>query len=124
MANLQQYTQGIPYVDGAALTEATSVRVRRATNSQPVNTIAKGYAGESPGAGMIEIDVENAVPSLAFELNPGKFMKNLATCEFTLFAGNATLTVKGFIVEDSFQAGVNAASGLSFTFRAPFEDWT
>lgn len=123
MANLQLYTTANVFVNGAILAEEVGVRVRRSTGSQPVTTVAKGYAGESPGAGMIEIEVENAVPSADFELNPGPFMKNLTACEISLYGAGHTLSVRGFIVEDSFGHSVSNPSNLSFTFRGPFSDW-
>lgn len=123
MANLQLYTLASVYVDGRLLTEEGSVQVKRMTNSQPVTTVAKGYAGESPGAATIEITVDNAVPSRDFELNPDAYMATLKSAEITLFAAGKTLTVKGYIVEDTFSHSTNNPSGLSFTFRGPFESW-
>ena len=62
---VQLYTLAYVTVENALLTEEASVTVNRATNSQVVNTVAKGYAGESPGAATTEIQVTNAVPAIA-----------------------------------------------------------
>lgn len=124
---LQRYALCNVFVAGIGiLAEEVSCRLKRSTNSQAVATVAKGYAGESPGAAMIEIEVDNAVPSADFELNPGRFMTNLSTAEvtFAFSTGGPHLTVKGFIVEDSFSHSVNNASSLSFTFRGPYTDWS
>jgi hypothetical protein len=123
MADLQQYTKALVYIDGGLLSEEATVTVRRNTGSQPVKTTAKGYAGESPGAAMTELDVENAVPSADFELDPGKYMANLDTAEVTIFAAGRTLTTKGTIFSDNFAHGVETAAKLSFNFRGAFAQW-
>jgi hypothetical protein len=124
MANLQLYTAAYVYVDGALLAEEASVTVNRATNSQPVSTVAKGYAGESPGAPTVEISVDNAVPAAGFEFNPGGKMEGLREVEFTVFAAEQTMTFKGFITSDTFNHAINAESKLSFTARGSFSDWS
>lgn len=122
-SSLQLYTAASVYVNGSLLAEEASVQVKRATNSQQVITVAKGYAGESPGAAMCEVTVESAVPADDFELNPGKFMSELAVVEFTIFAAGNTLTFKGFVTEDNFSHAANSESKLSFSARGSFADW-
>lgn len=122
-SNLQLYTNASVYVNGGLLAEEASVQVSRATNSQQVITVAKGYAGESPGAAMCEITVESAVPADDFELNPGKFMGENQIVEFTVFAAGNTLTFKGFIISDNFSHAANTESKLSFQARGSFADW-
>jgi hypothetical protein len=123
-SNLQLYTAGFVYVNGSLLAEEASVTVSRATNSQQIITVAKGYSGESPGAAMCEITVESVVPAADFELNPGKFMGDLKVCEFTIFAAGNTLTFKGFIISDNFSHAANSESKLSFQARGNFADWS
>lgn len=118
-----RYTEAYVYIDGRLLAEEASLTISRATNSQAVNTVAKGYGGESPGAASIEISVESAVPSADFDLNPGSFMQTLKPVELTVFAAGKTLTSKGFIISDSFTHGVNTAASISFQFRGSFQDW-
>lgn len=123
MAGLQLYTLAYVLVNGAILTEEASVTVNRATNSQAVNTTAKGYAGESPGAPNCEIQISSAVPSADFELDPGKFMKALTQVEIGVLVAGKLLTTKGFIVSDSFKHSVNSESMLDFSFRGPFPEY-
>lgn len=123
MSSLNLYTLAYVLVDGAILTEHASVSVSRATNSQVVNTVAKGYAGESPGAASVEIQVSSAVPSSDFELNPGKYMKALKEVEIGVLVAGKQLTARGFIVSDSFKHSVNNESTLEFTFRGGFVDY-
>lgn len=125
MSEFQLYAQAAVLVDGLFLTQESSVQVQRTTNSQAVNTVALGYAGESPGAPMVEITVSSAVPSADFELNPGKFMKRLQECEIGILGpGGKQLTARGFIISDNFQHAVNSASSLEFSFRGKMVDWT
>ncbi len=124
MANLQQYSLAFVNVNGALLSEEASVTVSRSTGSQPVHTVAKGYAGESPGAAVVEIDVSNAVPSADFEFNPGKFMSTLKDVEIGVVVAGKVLVAKGFIISDSFKHSVNAESMLEFKFRGQFADYS
>lgn len=124
VSNLQLYSLANVYVNGSLLAEEASMSVDRATNSQIVNTVAKGYAGESPGAAMTELSVDSAVPAADFELNPGKFMGSLQVVEFTSFVAGRTLTFKGFMISDNFKHAVNSQSMLSFKARGSFSDWT
>lgn len=121
---LQLYTLAAIYVNGALLSEESSVGIDRDTNAQQVLTVAKGFAGLSPGAQMTMINVDNAVPSADFELNPDKFMKGLAVVEITVFAAGRTLTTKGFVIKDNFQHAVNSDSKLSFSFIGEPSTWT
>lgn len=123
MPALQLYTLAYVLVDGAILTEEASVTVNRATNSQAVNTVAKGYAGESPGAASVEIQVSSAVPSADFELDPGRFMKSLKDVEIGILVAGRQMTVRGFIISDSFKHSVNSESMLDFTFRGGFSEY-
>jgi hypothetical protein len=103
----------------------------RKTNSQAVLTTILGYAGESPGAPMCEVEITNAVPSAGFELDPGDFMGStgdssttgLSVVTFTLFVANKVLAFKGFIIEDSFSHAVNSEAKLQFKARGEFALW-
>ena len=123
MANVQNYTKAVVYINGALLTEESNVTVKRESGGNAVKTVAKGYAGRSPGAPMTMITVKNAVPSADFELNPGAFINNSESCEISIFAAGRTLTVEGFIIDDNFQHGVDAAAELEFNFEGGPSDW-
>lgn len=120
MSNVQLYTLAYCTVNGKLLTEEASLTVNRATNSQPVNTVAKGYSGESPGAPTVEIQVTNAVPAADFELDAGGFMEALIPCEMGVIVAGKQMMAKGFIVSDSFKHSVNSESNYDFTFRGGF----
>lgn len=123
MANVQTYSKALVLLNGTLLAEEASVSVRRSTGAQKVMTTAKGWAGMSLGAPMIEIDVSSAVPSADFEVDPGRFMKTLEIVELTVVAAGKQLTSKGIINEDSFKHSVNAESTLEFKFEGQYADW-
>jgi hypothetical protein len=119
----EQYSNAAVYVRGALLLEATGITVTRRTNAQPQVTLAKGFAGMSPGAPTMEIQVTNALPAVGIEYDPGEIMQLLSTESITVFAGNGSLTATGFITEDSFKKAVNSEATLDFTMMCGFEQW-
>lgn len=111
------------YLDGAKATEETSVKLNADSKAQVIDTVAKGFAGVSPGSKMITITVDNAVPSAGFEFDPSSHVGTLKVVELTLFAAGQTLTTKGFITSYSFQHSANSPSSLSFEFVGEFAEW-
>jgi hypothetical protein len=123
MAN-QLYTNAFVSIDGAVLLQEASVSVSRATGSQPVITAPLGYAGESPGASTMEVDVTNAVPTADFEFDAGAKMKSLKEVELTIYAAGKRLVSKGVIVADTFKHAANSESTYEFKFRGAFAEWS
>lgn len=127
-----KYAYATIIIDGVGvLSEEASISLDRTTNSQPVMTVVKGYTGESPGAPMVELSVDSAVPSTGFELDPGLYMAALSLnshgenpngVNFTivLSEGAVSFGFKGFIYADNFQHAVNSASKLTFRARGAF----
>lgn len=123
---LEIYTLAICYLDGGLLTEESSVTIDRDARMQEVNTVAKGFAGMSPGSPIIRIDLENGVPARDFEINPGPYFINpgdIRVAELTIFAASRRLTSKGFIIKDNFRHAVNAEARLSLNFIGSPADW-
>lgn len=119
----QLYSNVEVYFNGSKLAEAASVKLSRDSKASVVETISRGFAGMTPGAKMVSITVENAVPGADFELDPSRFIGDLAVGELTLFCANRTLTSKGFIVSDSLSYSTNSSSSLSFEFAGEFARW-
>jgi len=122
-SNVQKYTKAVVYINSNLLTEESNVTVKREDGGNAVKTVAKGYAGRSPGSPMTMITVANAVPSADFEFNPGQFINQTEEVEVTIFAAGRTLTVVGFIISDNFQHGVDNAASLEFEFEGGPSDW-
>jgi len=122
--NLQKYVLLFWTADGALLAEEKSGSIDRATNSQAVNTVAKGYAGESPGAAMSEFSVENAVPAPGFEFDAGAKMAALIpTHLYIIGPGGNQYRGECFIISDSLKHGVNQEATYSFRARGPMTLW-
>lgn len=112
------YSKAVVYVNGSLLTEESYVTIKRKNESIAVKTVAKGYAGESPGNPMTMITVRNAVPSVDFEFNPGLNIDRFEEVEVSVFAAGKTLTVVGAIIDHNFDDVAKELSNLlRFDFR-------
>ena len=112
-------------MDGALLIEEKQVSLDRSTNSQPVATVAKGYAGESPGAAMSEFVVDSAVPASGFEFDMGKKMIGLVQGHLYLLGpGGQQYKGECFVFADSLRHGVNQEASYSFRARGPMALWS
>src|SRR5579859_7807486 len=118
MASLKLYTLLYVVVGGQLLVEEQEVDMTRTTNSQPISTVANGYSGESPGAGMVEIDVQNAIPSAGFEFDAGPYMLGLIPIPIQVRGpGGKSVKGKAFIISDATRHGVNQEAKYSFKSR-------
>lgn len=118
--NYQLYSPVYATANNALLLQELSFTMSRTSNSQPVSTVALGLAGESPGAPMVEIDIDNAIPAAGIEFDAGPFIASLAPVEIACIGpGGKRCKVKGAIIKDSIKHSVNTAGAYSFTMRAP-----
>src|SRR4051812_12671270 len=123
MSDIQLYTKALVYIEGALMSEETDVSFKRTTGAQVVKTVAKGFAGVSPGAPMCEISITNGVPSADFEIDPGAYMQTLQVVEVTIFAAGRTATTKAFVMSDNFSHGVETPSKLAMELIGQFPTW-
>jgi hypothetical protein len=123
--NLGLYGYLWELVNGSLLSQEQSIQVDRATNSQPVSTVPNGYSGESPGAAMIEVTVESAVPQVTgFEFDAGASLGGLIPVQlYTLGPGGKTLKGECFIISDSIRHSVNNPMQYTFRARGPLAFW-
>jgi hypothetical protein len=119
----QLYTLIYCTADSGLLSEEASVSLDRSTGSTPAKTVAKGYAGETPGAPMCELQVSNMVPAAGIEFNAGKYMGTMTPVEMGLLSHGQQLQFKGFIVGDSIKHSAGGDAGYDFTVRGAFADW-
>jgi len=119
----QLYTQVEAYIDGAKLTEATSVNVDLDNQAQIVETLNRGFAGVSKGAARISISIANAVPAASFEYEPSAKILGLEPVELTLYAAGKSLSSKGFLMKFSMSGAVNSPSGISLEFVGEPASW-
>ena len=64
MSNLQQYSILLAVAGGTLLAEEQEIDFSRTANAVRVATVAKGFAGTSPGAPEVMVNVRGAMPSL------------------------------------------------------------
>lgn len=123
--NLSVYTLLFVTANGQLLAEEQNVTIDRTTNSQAVNTVPGSYSGESPGAGMTEVSVTNAVPAAGIEFDAGPSMAALLPAQlYVLGAGGKTYKGDCFIISDSIRHGVNQAAEYSFRARGKMALWS
>jgi hypothetical protein len=107
-----------PGGSGGLLAEEQEIDITRSTQSQAIETVLKGYAGESPGAPMQEVDIINAIPAGGFEFDAGANMIALIPVNIQLLGpGGKTNRGTGFVIKDTIRHGVNQAARYSFTVR-------
>lgn len=117
---LQRYAVGQVYVNGQLLAEQNSVSVARSTTGQSRITLHGGYAGESPGAEMIDIQVTSNFPSTYLEFDSGRFLFGSRQVEFDIIIGNQILSFLGYITSDNFAHAVNNSATISFSAKGRF----
>lgn len=112
------------YIDGALATEENKVQIERDAGNQEVVTVARGFAGVSPGAMMMRVTVTQAIPAAGFENNLGKKMAARTPVEFTAFCGGQKITQKMYVMSDSLSGGANEKSDMSFVLHGPWADFS
>jgi hypothetical protein len=123
--NLIQYTLLFSAINGQIILQANKVSVKRDTKAIPVDTLALGLAGMSPGSPQVMYEVSNAVPAGGFEFNAGVNMLGLVPAKiFIQGPGGQTLKTTCVILSDSLTQSVNAAAEYSFSALGPMVDWS
>lgn len=121
MSSIVNYALLFVTVDGQLLTEAGSVSFTRNGGGINVFTMAKNFAGVSPGANSCQVQIENAIPAAGLELDPGDAIFNYQIVEIGLIGpGGKTGITRGYIQSDSWQQSVNAEGKMSFSFFGSF----
>ncbi len=118
--DVQVYTLAFATVNGGILTQNSGIAMERTTGSQPVLTLLRGYAGESPGAGMTTISLQNVVPAVDFEFMADVFMESLTAVEIGVNVASRIMVCKGFIIKDSYKQSVNGEGQYDMDFRGGF----
>lgn len=117
------YTNCAFDVKGQRLLEASSIEVVRHGNAIDQNTLAKGWAGLSPGARKMTIKVTNGVKATGIEFDLGPFIVSLEGISITIWAANSFLTTIAIVKSDTFKKGVDQNASLEFEMDAEFAQW-
>ena len=117
------YTNAAIDMNGQRLLEASTVEIDRASGAVDQMTLAKGWAGKSPGSRKMTVKVTNGVLAAGWEFDAGGSIAALLINSFTIYAGNSFLTSTGFIISDSFKKGVDQNASYEFTIEAEYAVW-
>lgn len=123
MADLKLYSNAETYINGALLSESTSVSVEKKSGLNPVFTVNIGLAGMTQGASTAEVTIETAVPSADFELNPDGYMAVGEVVDFRMVMASRETNCKGFITDATYNHGVNDASKLTMKLLCRYSEF-
>jgi hypothetical protein len=122
VANLGLYSILVAVVNGTLLAQEQEVDFTRTSNSIAIDTVILGYAGESPGSPMLEVDIQNALPQGGFEFDAGPYIASLTPVAIQVIGpGGKVMKGDAFIISDQGRHGVNQAARYSFRMRAPLK---
>lgn len=111
-------------VENALVTECTSVEMKRMGGGQVQHTIAKRFAGISPGSSFCTMSLTMAVPAAGFEYDPGTAIDGYIPTELAVIGpGGQTAKSKGFILEDDIKHGVDQPVTHTISFIGPLPQW-
>lgn len=85
-----------------------------------MHTVAKPFAGITPGCSHVEITISNIEPSYEFESNPEKFIGSYQDIDFTIDYGDQERSFRGSITRDNFASATKSGSKLWFTASGQF----
>lgn len=114
MANLIKYTKFSLLLDGTLLAEQNSVEATHQGGFQDVITTEKGLGGFSPGAGMMTLKVDNAIPRAGVEFDYLKAVYEGTVLDVVIFRAGKKLKTKGIIKDMNEGGGADKPSILSF----------
>ena len=114
MSNAQLYTIMLGVLNGTLLAEEQEIDFKRTANAVQVDTVLKGFAGLSPGAPMLEVDITNAMPQGGFEFDAGPYIASLTPVAIQVIGpGGKVMKGDAFIVEDQGKHGVGQQARYS-----------
>jgi hypothetical protein len=105
------YAKGTLFVEGIIVMQAVEFSIDFDTNDNPVNTLALGFAGITPGAGTTAVSITSAVPRTGFEISYHKWAKERKAIEVLGYRGASSISVKGFIKTVGEKIGVDGVTG-------------
>ena len=111
--------------NGQLLVEEQEIDWNRTANAVEVDTVAKGWAGTSPGSPKIVVDVGNAMPSGGFEFDAGPYILSQTPIPFQLLGPGGKVMKGDMIIErDNGKHGVGTQASYDFSGVMAFEPGT
>lgn len=120
---MKTYTNAYVIINGQILTQETSVTLEKKSNSRPITTLHNGFAGFGKGAGVIEITVDNAIPTADIEFQVDFFIKEGDSIEVGVVLGSRQTIAKGFITDATYSHSTNDHAKLSFRATCRLENF-
>jgi hypothetical protein len=120
------YDQVFQYINGALLAENTTITLALEGQEQDVNTIVKGFSGQTPGPTKVVASCSNVIPISGFEVDTWNMQLNSVKVEMKFqFGGSGkALTSEGFIRGNKIEGGVGNTTGLDFEFHGGPGGWS
>jgi hypothetical protein len=115
-----------PSAGGVATTlcEEANCTLKRAGGAKVIETVAKGFAGLSPGAPVCQGMISNVIPATGLEWDAGPLIVALTVVYLKFVrADGKGCAFSAFIMDDDVSAGVGAASKYDFNFMGAFPQW-
>lgn len=120
----KHYSVAYVFIDGKLLTEEASVSLEKKSHgSAPIFTLSAGLAGVSIGVPLIELSIQNAVPTADFELCPDDKIRTGSAVEVGIVMAGRQSIFKGVITEASYSHAVNDSSKLNLKLTCRYSDF-
>ena len=116
-SNLQIYSIINLTINGIPAAEHASATIDQNMNLQRAKTVAKGFAGVTPGAAVTEVSIDMLLPVVGFEaaqvmLNTS--MDAVLPVSFTFYVASNELVFNGFVESRSLSQAVDSEGKISF----------
>lgn len=120
----QHYSNAYVFINGQLLAQEASVSIEKKSGGRPIFTLGAGLAGVSQGVELIELSIDNAVPSTDFEFNPDRWIRFGEPVEIGILMANRQSVFLGFILDATYSHAANDAAKMMMKLIcrfAPFE---
>lgn len=116
MSNLQQYSILLAVAGGTLLAEEQEIDFTRTANAVRVATVAKGFAGTSPGAPEISVNIRGAMPVGGLEFDAGPYILSQTPIPFQILGPGGKVMKGDMIIErDNGKHGVGTQAAYDFS---------
>lgn len=123
MAGNQLYDSAAVFLNKISLAEIEEISIKEASGAHAIITMAKGFAGISPGAQITNVTMKCAIPRAGKEFDFRTSLQGNLEVELVFFAHSKTMSTKGFLTETDESYSASNPSAVSATFLGrPIEE--
>lgn len=105
------------YYRGRLLAEISECSYRLEANNNDVDTMQKGFAGQSKGPRRVVISWQTAIPKAGYEADFHRVIERDETVRFVFIDGDKRRTSDGKIQSHESSRSVSSAANASYEFR-------